>query len=230
MFSWLRIFSPPRTRFALRSFAHPLCNLGLRITVFLFLLNELKVRFRGGDLIFGLFDLTGRSRALLLQAFQGFEIALRGVARVSGFHQLRLRESKLLRDCRRSGERWHRPAPPAPGQRPRCLAAGVGVVELRQSWPFFTRSPSLTSSFFTVVPTGAWASKLCTGSTFPLVEITLRIVLRSTVAARTGITSSRDMNEASSRHGDNNARCPHQPAMPAEKSVVVCSQCHVAAR
>ena len=48
-----------------------------------------------------------------------------------------------------------------------------------------------------VVPIGACASKFCTGSIFPLVEIRLRMVDRSAVAARTGILSSRDMNDAS---------------------------------
>src|SRR2546425_8455213 len=44
---------------------------------------------------------------------------------------------------------------------------------------------------------GACASKLCTGSTFPLVEIMLRMVLRAAVAVRTGSASPRDMNDAS---------------------------------
>ena len=48
-----------------------------------------------------------------------------------------------------------------------------------------------------VVPMGACASKFCTGSIFPLVEIRLRMVDRSAVAARTGILSSRDINDAS---------------------------------
>src|SRR5437016_9286593 len=48
-----------------------------------------------------------------------------------------------------------------------------------------------------VVPMGACASKFCTGSIFPLVEIRLRMVERSAVATRTGILSSRDINDAS---------------------------------
>jgi hypothetical protein len=48
----------------------------------------------------------------------------------------------------------------------------------------------------TVVPIGACASKFWTGSTLPLVEITLRMVPRETVAANTGTESSRDANDA----------------------------------
>jgi len=107
-----------------------LCNLGLGITVFLFLLNELKVRFRGSELIFGLFDLTGGSRALLLQTLQGFEIALRCVTRVLGLHQLG-RESQyffLVAPASQSAGIGLRR--PHHGQSACCLAAGVGVVEL----------------------------------------------------------------------------------------------------
>ena len=48
-----------------------------------------------------------------------------------------------------------------------------------------------------VVPIGACASKFCTGSIFPLVEIKLRIVPRSDLAARTVTLSSRDIKDAS---------------------------------
>src|SRR5882724_13692593 len=48
-----------------------------------------------------------------------------------------------------------------------------------------------------VVPIGAWASKFCTGSIFPFVEIKLRIVPRSALAARTVTLSSRDIKDAS---------------------------------
>jgi hypothetical protein len=42
-----------------------------------------------------------------------------------------------------------------------------------------------------VVEIGACASKFVTGSTFPLVEITLRILPFATIAVRTGMVSSR---------------------------------------
>src|SRR5438270_12555457 len=48
-----------------------------------------------------------------------------------------------------------------------------------------------------VVPIGECASKFCTGSIFPLVEIRLRIVPRSALAARTVTLSSRDIKDAS---------------------------------
>jgi len=57
-------------------------------------------------------------------------------------------------------------------------------------------SPSFTSTFLTVVPTGACASKFSSGSIFPFVEIMLRIVVRSAVAKRTGTASPRDINDA----------------------------------
>src|SRR5262249_41174380 len=65
------------------------------------------------------------------------------------------------------------------------------------SCPFLTCAPSLTRRRLTVVPIGACASKLCTGSILPLVEITLRIVPRETVAASTGTESSREAKDAS---------------------------------
>ena len=62
-------------------------DLGLRITLFLFLLYQFEVRFRAGKLIFRLFHFAGGSRALLLQTLQSFKIASRRVPLVAGFHQ-----------------------------------------------------------------------------------------------------------------------------------------------
>ena len=64
--------------------------------------------------------------------------------------------------------------------------------------PFLTRSPSFTSTRLTLVATGACASKLCSGSTFPLVETTLRIFPCSTRATRTETVSFRMETKAPS--------------------------------
>src|SRR5260370_1294636 len=64
--------------------------------------------------------------------------------------------------------------------------------------PFLTDSPSLTKTRFTLVETGAWASKLLTGSIFPFVETRLRILLCSTTAVRTSTASSRRETKAAS--------------------------------
>jgi hypothetical protein len=107
-------------------------DLGLRVTFFLFLLDQLEVCLCARQLIFGLIHFARRGCALLLQALQGLEIALRRVALAAGLHQLGFEGQNFF-------------AIPAPlhgahfslgcadlGQGSSRLAAGIGVVQLSQ--------------------------------------------------------------------------------------------------
>ena len=113
-------------------------NLRRRVAIFLFLLQQLEIRFRRGQLIFRLLHFTRRRRAILLQSLQGFEIALGGVPPGAGLCQLRLKSQNFFpvaatlhrADFGLRGSHL--------GQSPSRLAAGFGVVQLHQQLPFFT--------------------------------------------------------------------------------------------
>ena len=114
-------------------------DFGLRIPIFLLLLHQLEVCFRGGELIFRLFHLAGRSRALLLQTLQGFQVALRGVTLIAGFYQLSFEGQDFFAIAAAPLSADFSLRSSYLGQRARRLAAGVGIVQLRQELaPFFT--------------------------------------------------------------------------------------------
>ena len=85
-------------------------DLGSGIAIPLFLLKQLKVRFRGGKLILRLLYFAGRSRAVLLQTLQGFEFALRRVALITGLSHLRLKSQNFFAIAPTLHERLSQPA------------------------------------------------------------------------------------------------------------------------
>ena len=87
-----------------------------------------------------------------------------------------LRGSTLLPGSRLVSRRSGRPAPRVNSVWARAAWARASASSRTTSnWPFLTSSPSLTRTRRTLAETGAWASKLLTGSIFPLVETRLRI-------------------------------------------------------
>ena len=65
-------------------------NFGLRVAAFLFLLEQREIGLGALQIVFGLADFAGGSRALLLQATEGVEIVLSGLTCVAGFDELRV--------------------------------------------------------------------------------------------------------------------------------------------